>query len=796
MSNQFIKIAIFLCNCGNTLETQLNYTEIQEYFKKDEGISDVFYYYDLCFNERLKEIMDLYEKNTFDWFIIAACTPQIIEMVIKNELKIRNLNPNFEIVNIREQCAWVHEDKEKATKKAIILIKAAIAKINKAIKISKKQIDYQKHVTVIGGGIAGLSVASDLCALGFNVLIIEKKAWLGGHLIQLDNVSPFEMSGKEVIRKYLKALEGKNVEVKLNTEIKWIEGGVGDFSIHLKRSPSFVNDMCNNCRKCIEACPITLDDPINEGLATIKAIDQSLGPPFGESLIIRRDKCLTNCNLCETICPEKAIDLTQKEVEETIKTSFIIFSTGFEIYRPDEKSIYQIGKTSDILTQVQLARMLDPEGPTQGKIVRPSTGEIVKKILMIQCVGSRDVRQAEYCSKYCCSTAIQHAIKIKEQNPDCEIYISYIDIRTPFLDEEVYRTARELGIEFIRGKIGNIMFESNGFITELIDTILARQINFESDIIVLSTAMLPGQIAPEIPQITNLKIRDDGFIQEYYPKLKLTETNRVGMYICGTVAGPKLVPECIADAHSVAVSIRKEYPNETIIKDAPVSIVNEDLCNGCELCVRLCPFIIPIIIEQNEKKIAYIDQNQCKGCGTCVSLCPTNAVQLESLQRDQLFAQIKEILADAPDNEDPIILGFVCEECAYATIDFAGMLRKKYSENTRFIRLPCLGRLSILDILTAFEYGADLILLFGCEEEKCHYLEGNSKAKLIVGVVTELLDAIGWESERIKMYGLFSADSNNFLDAIKEAEEIYGKIGHSPSRLKILNEFKKYGEKS
>ena len=791
MSNNNLRIAIFLCNCGNTLNTSLNFPEIQNYLKKHENTASLFYYEDLCFDTRLDEIVNLYETNTFDCFIVAACTPQIIEMIIRNKLKTRNLDPNFEIVNIREHIAWVHNNKEKATQKAIMLIKAAIAKIKSAIKISKKETKIRKYATIIGAGVSGLSIASDLSVLGFEVLVIEKNPWLGGHLIQLENVSSFERSGKEIIRDILQSLGGKPFEFKLNTEVKWIEGGIGNFSIHLKRSPPYINTKCSNCRKCVEICPVTLKDPINEGLVTIKAIDQSLGPPFGEQFVIRREHCTPNCNLCEQICPEGAINLTLSDIEETIKTSFIIFSTGYDLYRPDEKSIYQPGRTSDILTQLQIARMLDPDGPTQGKVIRPSSGEVAQKILMIQCVGSRDVRQAEYCSKYCCSTAIQHAIKIKEQVPDCEICISYIDIRTPFLDEEIYRKARQMGIDFTRGKIGNIEIQSDKFTTELIDTILARQINFESDIIVLSTAMLPNKLAPEIPQITNLKMREDGFIQEYYPKLKLTETNKVGMYICGAVTGPKLVSECIADSHSVAMSIVKEFPTETFIKDKPISIVNAELCNGCELCVRLCPFKIPLIIDRDEKKLAVIDENQCKGCGTCVSLCPTNAVQLESLQRDQLIAQIKEILSDATENDDPIILGFVCEECAYATIDFAGMLRKTYSENTRFIRLPCLGRLSLLDILTAFEYGADLILLFGCEEAKCHYLEGNIKAKLMVEIGNELLDAIGWGSSRIKIFGLFSADSDKFLDAIKGALVSYEKIGHSPSRLEMLKEFGK-----
>ncbi|NVM29376.1 MAG: hydrogenase iron-sulfur subunit [Candidatus Helarchaeota archaeon] len=786
MSGQGIKIAVVLCDCGKTLVNYLDYAKIQDYVNQDLSIAKSYWYQDLCFEERLDEVVELYEKGTFNWFIVAACTPQIIELVIKTKLKAKNLSPNFEIVNIREQCSWVHSNKVKATDKALMLIRGAIAKIKTANTISEKQASLKKHVTVIGGGIAGLNVASDLCALGFEVLIIEKEPWVGGHVIQLENINPYNKNGKEILMELLKSLGKKNVKFKLNTKVSWIEGGVGDFRIHILRTPQFINDKCNYCNKCIEACPTILNDPLNEGLATIKAIDRGLGAPFGDSMVIHREKCPINCRICEEICPEKAINLNFEEAQEVIKTSFIVFSTGFDVLRPDQRTVFQLEKSPDILTQLQLARMIDPEGPTNGKVTRPSTGEIARKILMVQCVGSRDIGFARYCSKYCCTTAIRHAIDIKENNPECEICISYIDIRTPFWDEELYRKARSLGIEFIRGKIGNIQYGAEQLTTEIIDTVLARQFNYESDIMVLSTAMLPNQLAPEIVEITKLKIKDNGFMQEYYPKLKLTETNKIGIYICGAVSGPKLVSECITEAHSVAVSIVKEYPHEMLIRDSAISMVDEELCNGCELCVRICPFKIPILLEKDEKSIALIDEKQCQGCGTCVSLCPTNAVQLESLKRDQLFAQIRGTLADVASNDAPIILGFVCEECAYATVDFAGMLRKSYSENIRLLRIPCVGRLSILDVLTAFQSGADLILIFGCEDDKCHYLEGNTKTRVIIEVIKELLDEIGWESERINMYGLFSADVDKFLNAIQDALNVYEKLGHSSARLRLL----------
>lgn len=219
MSEQNIKLAVILCNCGESLESKLNYTKIQDYFKNKTPKLDFFVYKDLCFQERLNQITEIFKQKTYDWFIIAACTPQIIEMVIKNKLYSENLKPNFEIVNIREQCGWVHQNKEKATEKAIMLIQGAISKLQNAVDISRKEANFPMHVTVIGGGISGLSVALDLCGFGFSVTIIEKNPQIGGHVLLLEKVSTFNQSGKEIIQSYLESLEGKNIEFKLNTRV-------------------------------------------------------------------------------------------------------------------------------------------------------------------------------------------------------------------------------------------------------------------------------------------------------------------------------------------------------------------------------------------------------------------------------------------------------------------------------------------------------------------------------------------------------------------------------------------------
>ncbi|MHA1894111.1 MAG: hydrogenase iron-sulfur subunit, partial [Candidatus Helarchaeota archaeon] len=353
--------------------------------------------------------------------------------------------------------------------------------------------------------------------------------------------------------------------------------------------------------------------------------------------------------------------------------------------------------------------------------------------------------------------------------------VSYFDIRSPYLDELTYQKARKLGVNFIRGKVAEIFSQNGILISKIFDTIANRFLLLENDLVVLSTAMIPNHENDEIFKFLKLNQTEDGFIKELYEKLRRLEVNRNGIYVCGTASGPKTISRCLYESHAVALKILQDHSSLNLSKDLTITQVNEEKCNGCGLCVEICPFNVPILkqVDENDFK-AEIDEMSCRGCGICAGICPTSAAQLITLNKKQLFSQIDSLLEDAADEE--IILGFTCHECAYSTIDSVGMLGWKYPENLRLLSVPCIGRVSLLDMLYSLDKGAKELILFSCAKDRCHYLKGNEKATLEVATLKELLTEIGWNKDIVEIFPLYSAEPNKFIEAIQMMKERLEKI--------------------
>lgn len=471
--------------------------------------------------------------------------------------------------------------------------------------------------------------------------------------------------------------------------------------------------------------------------------------------------------------------------ELTLKTSAVVMAMGFKEFEPIGMEEYRYRKNPDVITQFQLSKML-----TEGAFVRLSDGGVVNEVVMVQCVGSRSEDYKKDCSKLCCTFAIDNSLEILKQNPDVKVRVVYMDIRVPFENEMVYKESRDVGVDYIRGRISRVWEQDEKTRVRIYDSLMNEYLEVPADLLVLSTAILPPDGLFELSETLGYAIEEDGHIKELYGKLRRNETRRRGVVAVGAVTRPQFVSESITEAQAGALILHNELQGgkiQTIMRGA---VLDVDDCVGCSLCAQQCPRGVPLMIEQTDaeevdesQKILFkaaIDTLNCHSCGVCQSLCPSGATQLNFLSNEQMWSEIDATLEDAG-ADNPVTLCFYCEECAVSTIDIVGTQRMEYPANTRLIPVPCAGRVSIIDILKAFEGGASSVMIAACETDRCHVGgTGNEIAQVQVDVTRDILNAIGWKGERVDMFRMFSAEPERFTTAITEMVRRANEFGPTP----------------
>jgi coenzyme F420-reducing hydrogenase delta subunit/Pyruvate/2-oxoacid:ferredoxin oxidoreductase delta subunit len=414
----------------------------------------------------------------------------------------------------------------------------------------------------------------------------------------------------------------------------------------------------------------------------------------------------------------------------------------------------------------------------------------VKEVVMVQCVGSRAEDYKQDCSKLCCTFAIDNSLEILDRNPDVKVRIVYMDIRVPFENEMIYKESREKGVDYIRGRISMVWEKDGKTYVRIYDSLLNQYFEVPVDMLVLSTAILPPEGVAELSETLGYALEVDGHVKELYGKLRRVETRRRGVVAVGAVTQPQFVFEAVTDAQAGALVLHNELQGGEIESPARGAVLNVDDCVGCSLCSQHCPRGVPLMIEQSEEEEvdeeqkllfkAAIDTLNCHACGVCQSLCPSAATQLSFLTNEQLWNEIEATLVGAG-STNPITLCFYCEECSVSTIDIVGTRRIEYPVSTRLIPVPCAGRISIIDILKAFEHGASTVMIAACEKDRCHIGgTGNEIAQVQVDVAGDILKAIGWKSERVDMFRMFSAEPERFTNAINAMVKRAKELGPTP----------------
>ena len=655
------RIGVWICHCGRNIADTVDCGAVKEAVDKFPEVSLTEEYKFMCSSPGQQKILDAVKSGAVDRVVVAACSPAMHETTFRNALVKAGLNPYLlEISNIREHCSWVHKDKEVATQKAIELIRKSVRKLRRAEPLEPIKVPLKsKRVLVIGGGIAGIQAALDVAAGNRQVVLLERSPSLGGHMAQLDETFPtLDCSQCIMTPRMVEAGSHPNIELMTYSELEKLEGYVGNFKATIRKKARSVDmEKCTGCGDCWNKCPKKkIPNEFNFGLDNRTAIYIPFAQAVPTVPVIDRENCLYfqkgKCGVCKKFCKPEAVDFEQEDEIVEREIDAVIVATGYDFLTPEIYPEYGGGKLKDVITSIEFERMVSAGGPKdKGSIpYRPSDGKVPKKVVFIQCAGSRDERfGVPYCSKICCMYTAKHAMFLKHKIHDAQAYVFYIDVRATGkgYEEFVRRAQVEDGAIYMRGRVAHIIKDGDKLLVQGEDSLAGRPVEIEADLVVLAMAKVAQKDAKELAQKVGINYDDYGLFSEAHPKLKPVETTKAGVYLAGCCQFPKDIPDSVAQASAAASKALALLSQDELEKEPEIAVVDEARCIGCEYCVETCPYGAPSVKEvpvargsDEKRRVAEVNPGLCEGCGACVATCQGCAVDLSGYTDRQMYEEV------------------------------------------------------------------------------------------------------------------------------------------------------------
>jgi quinone-modifying oxidoreductase subunit QmoB len=586
------------------------------------------------------------------------------------------------------------------------------------------QTECDKTILVIGGGTAGLSAALQAANNGYQVVLVEKEAQLGGFAAkmyrQTPSSYPYTTLQEPAVFKHIQ-------EVQNHPKIKVMTG------------------------------------------ATLEKLDGQPG-------------------LLDA-------DITVGGDMETLRVGTVVLAAGWKPYDATKLVNLGYGLSKDVITNIEMEEMAKA-----GKIVRPSDGKAPEAVAFIQCAGSRDPEHLPYCSDFCCTASLKQALYVRESNPNAVAYILYKDIRTPGQTELFYKQVQsDPGVMLTKAEIAGVSLGDGGKLRiSATDTLLGANVVFEADLVVLATGMVPATADESVvnlgyrqgPTLPDLELfqgfADSNFICFPY------ETRRTGIFAAGCVHQPMNM--AMATDDGVGAACKAIQAAEHVAAGMAVSPRAWDetfpdpfmqRCTSCKRCTEECPFGA---IEEDEKGTPFFKINRCRRCATCMGACPERIVSFKDYSVDQIGSMLKSLdVPELDDEDDPNapfrIIGLVCENDAYPALDAAALHKLRLNPCIRFISLRCLGSFNMVWVSDAFSRGIDGIILLGCkhgDDYQCHFAKGSELCEYRMSKLSETLDKLGLESDRVIQYQVGHSDFDLLPKLLDDFVARVREIGPNP----------------
>jgi quinone-modifying oxidoreductase subunit QmoB len=697
----------------------------------------------LCGPEGVEMIKKDIQEEGVNTILIAACSGRV-------NYDVFNFGPDkiVERVNIREQVAWCQPPGEEDTQMlGEDYLRMGCSKVNDTELPTpyKAEEEYSKNILVVGGGLAGMTAALETARAGYQAVLVEKEAQLGGFLAKNRKRITFpykELSETGVDDMAKMVAEHPKVKVYTSSTIGQISGGPGLFSVDIKSNGNVVNE----------------------------------------------------------------------------RVGAVVQATGWVPYDGNKLGHLGYGKFKNVITNVQMEEMA-----AAGKITRPSDGQEVKNVLFVQCAGSRDPEHLPYCSSVCCLVSLKQATYLKEQNPGAINYILYKDMRTPGQSEDFYRKAQQDGNIFIRGSVLNIGESGDKLFVEANDELLNEKIKLEDlDLVVLAVGMVPTskpEVTPRIQAPPDTEgadeegkievVPDSGFFASSSLNLKYRqgpelptlkygfpdshficfpyETRRTGIYSSGCVRRPMESAKAADDAFGGAMKAIQSAEAAAIgmavhprAGDMSYPEFAMQRCTQCKRCTEECPFGA---INEDEKANPLPNPTRCRRCGVCMGACPERIISFKNYSVRMIGNMIKAVQVPEEDEEKPRVIALICENDAYPALDMAGIKKFQWSPYVRFIPVRCLGSINLVWVADALSRGIDGLILFGCrhgDDYQCHFIKGSELANTRLEKVSETLDRLALESDRVKFVEIGIMDYEKIPGIINEFMETIESVGPNP----------------